>query len=107
MENKLKFIKYDIYCGLSGGFGGATYSHTAEFLTADDAEAEARQLAIEEYQSYEGFHGILCWDEMKEMLEEDYGEVTDEEVDEAYLDEVEGWIEYYVKVHDPDNPPEE
>ena len=98
--------KYDIYCGLSGSFGGATYSHTGEFPTKDDAEVEARQRAIEEYQSYEGAHGILSWDEMKEQLEEDYGEVSNEEVDDAYLDEVEGWIEYYVKVHDPDNPPE-
>lgn len=98
---------YDIYAGLSGGFGGATFQVTEEYIDEDSATEAAYEIAVEIYQSYEGMHGILCWEECKEILEEEWGEVTDEDVDDYYREEVEGWIEYYAVEHDDKNPPEE
>lgn len=48
---------YNLYAGLSGGFGGYQYHCTEEYNSKDEALEAARQLAIEEYQSYEGCHG--------------------------------------------------
>lgn len=98
---------YDIYAGLGGGFGGATFQATEEYIDEDSATEVAYEIAVEIYQSYEGMHGILCWEECKEILEEEWDEVTDEDVNDYYREEVEGWIEYYAVEHDDKNPPEE
>lgn len=50
--------KYNLYAGLGGGFGGYQYHCTEDYDSREDAEETARELAIEEYQSYEGMHGI-------------------------------------------------
>lgn len=47
-------MKYKIYAGLSGGFGGATYQKTEDYSSMDEALEDAYALAVEEYQSYEG-----------------------------------------------------
>ena len=98
---------YDIYAGLGGGFGGATFQVTEEHIDEDSATEAAYEIAVEIYRSYEGMHGILCWEECKEILEEEWDEVTDEDVNDYYREEVEGWIEYYAVEHDDKNPPEE
>ena len=46
--------KYIIYAGLGGSFGGATYRGTGDFKSLADAENEAYQLAVEEYESENG-----------------------------------------------------
>lgn len=56
-------MKYKIYAGLSGGFGGATYQKTEDYSSMDEALEDAYNLAVEEYQSYEGCHGIMSWDD--------------------------------------------
>lgn len=90
---------FEIYAGLSGGFGGANYIKTEEYNSFEEAEEDARNLAIEDYQSYEGYHGIISeqdiWDDLY-----DYGldeNATDEEVEEIYNEEIESWIAYRVK----------
>lgn len=89
---------FNIYAGLSGGFGGANYIGTMRFATKDEAEAYARETAIQEYQSYEGSHGILNWEECREDLIDSWEEEPySEDVDEKYLEEVESWIEYHVE----------
>ena len=100
---------YDIYAGLGGGFGGATFQVTEEHQDKDWATKAAYDFAVEIYQSYEGLHGILDWYVCKEILKEEYGEseITDEDVDVYYREEIEGWIEYYAVEHDDKNPPEE
>ena len=40
--------KFKIYAGLSGGFGGAQYHCTDDFIDRADAERYARELAMEE-----------------------------------------------------------
>ena len=91
-------MKFEIYAGLGGGFGGANYVKTIEANTREEAEEYARQCAIDDYESYEGSHGILSRDDVFEDLIESFGEEPlEEDVDLRYMEEVEGWITYYVE----------
>lgn len=90
-------MKYKIYAGLSGGFGGASHQETDEFNLEEEALEYARHLAIEEYQSYEGCHGILDWLDCREDLIESGFSYNDDDVDAHYQEEIESWIEYYVE----------
>lgn len=99
-------LKFKVYAGLSGGFGGATYHGTYEYHSRKEAEDDARQLAIEEYESYGGYHGLYTWDSMRqeiadELYDGDIEQVDPEDVDMRMIEEVEGWITYKViPVHD-------
>lgn len=94
---------FDVYAGMSGGFGGACFHKTEEYETIDEAVQEAYELAIEEYQSYEGCHGIMSWEDCREDLIESGDEnPTDDDVTEHYQNEIEGWIEYYAVPHTGD-----
>jgi hypothetical protein len=94
--------KYEIYAGMGGGFGGAQLHGVYEFSSAQEAERYAYDLAFDEYQSYEGSHGILNWDEVYEdCLASEWiepGAQSEAEieciVDDAYLEQVESWIEW-------------
>ena len=93
--------KFKIYAGLSGGFGGAHFCEIYECGDQEEAEIYAREVAIEEYHSYGGYHGLYTWDSMRETIADDeYGgdieQVDPEDVDIALLEEIEGWITYRV-----------
>ena len=91
-------MKFEIYAGLGGGFGGASYIEIIEVNTREEAEEYARQCAIDDYESYEGSHGILSRDDVFEDLLESFGEEPSEkDVELRYLKEIENWIVYYVK----------
>ena len=102
-------MKYDIYAGMSGGFGGANFIKTIDAKTAEEADKYAYDEAWEEYESYAGCHGILSWDEVYDELKE-AGELvgmTDNEIDDFvndhYQEEVESWIEWYAEPHKKEN----
>lgn len=92
--------KFKIFAGMGGGFGGPEYHMTEEYPNRDAAMKDAYDLAVEEYQSYEGYHGILSWDDVREnLIEEGYIDtINDNEIEdmieEQYLQEIEGWIVY-------------
>ena len=94
--------KFKIYYGLGGGFGGAKFSHIEECRDKYEAEEIACELAWEEYESYSGCHGLTSEDEIRENLE-DYGldeTATEQDIHEAYQEEVESWISYHVEEWD-------
>ena len=99
---------YNIYAGLSGSFGGATYQGTGEFKSLSEAEDFAYDLAVEEYQSYEGYHGILSWYDVAE--ENGLDEISDSvEIDNLYNEEMQDWMDYYAILasEDEDTPEDE
>ena len=57
---------YAIY----GGCFNYDYHGIFEFTSADDAMNCARELAIEDYERYEGSHGILDYEECYEDCKE-------------------------------------
>lgn len=113
--------KYNIYAGMGGGFGGPVYHCTDEFENKEAAEECARELAIEDYQSYEGYHGIRSWTECATDYLMDNGLIEDEDqaenyefsddevedINDIYSEEVEGWIVYEARLYDEDPDKEE
>ena len=93
--------KFKIYAGLSGGFGGARYCGVYECADKDEAETYAREQAVEEYESYGGYHGLYTWDSMRqEIADDEYDgdieQVDPEDVDMRLMEEVEGWLTYKI-----------
>ncbi|MGL5574409.1 MAG: hypothetical protein ACRDD8_15860 [Bacteroidales bacterium] len=91
--------KYLVVYGLGGSFRGSRGVLVADFLSLDEAMKYARELSIEEYQSYEGC-GVQSLEEVIEQLAEDEG-IEFEDVDEGYAEEeyeqeVESWLDYEV-----------
>ena len=105
--NRSKLKEYNIYSGLGGGFDGASYQYTTLCESAEDAEKEAYESAVEEYQSYEGFNSIPTWsDSVDAAMEENPGVPEDElhEIaDEIYNSIMEEWIEYYCILTEDDD----
>lgn len=105
---------FNLYAGLGGGFGGANFQLSDEFDSLFEAEEEARRLAIEEYESYEGTHGILSEADVRESYCDD-NEISEDELsdeDEAtiadlYIEEIEGWITYHAVLASEDLDHEE
>jgi hypothetical protein len=99
-------MKYNIYAGLNGGFGGATYQGTEDFDNIDEATDVAYQIACEEYDARAGSYGLRSWGDI--AVEEDLDEEDDElEIDEIYTEEREDWIEYYAVLTEEDDELEE
>lgn len=106
---------FKIYAGMGGSFGGAQYQGTYEYDDIDEACRDAYRMAEEEYQSYEGYHGIMSPEDVEEDLRESGfigDDMTDNEIEEAvdarYLEEIEGWISCYaLPATGPDDKDEE
>lgn len=97
-------MKCNIYAGLGGGFGGATYRGTGDFSSIESAEKMAYQYAVEEYEMYEGYHGILDWYDVAETNNLDPDDENDElEINALYDDAKESWMEYYVVLTEEDD----
>ena len=99
---------YEIYAGLSGGFGGAQYQCTEQFECIEDAEERAYWLARDEYESKAGLHGLESYEdalnEAKEQEGDNCSEVELRELaDEIYNEYIESWIEYYAKESEEDD----
>lgn len=98
--------KFRVFAGMGGGFGGAKDCGVYEFKNAEEAVQCAYEMAVQEYQSYEGYHGIISWgdiaDDPEEFgLEEGY---TEDDINEIYNEEIESWISYYVEEVPEDTP---
>ena len=65
------------------------------------ADKFAYNQAIEEYESYEGYHGILD----KEQVCEEFGieDINSEEAEIAYQEERESWLSYSAEEYDEEN----
>lgn len=101
--------RYNIYAGLGGGFGGATYHGTISLDSDLEADKVAYDCAVEDYESYAGSNGIVDIGEIEENpeefgLEEGY---TENELYEVYREEMEGWIVYYAILTNGDDIPED
>lgn len=97
-------IKYKIYYGLGGSFGGAQYQYTDEFNSKAEAEEQAYIDACEEYDNMSGLHGLRSWLECQEEAEQDFGDITednqsqlDDLTEQIYNEERESWLDYYVE----------
>jgi hypothetical protein len=88
---KTKFYKITFGCGCGDN---------EDFITAenyDNAMRYAYESAIEDYQSYEGYHGIPdIYDMADEMFNMEYNDLSEDEKEavlEEYDQTVESWID--------------
>ena len=95
-------VLYHLYGGLGGSFGGPNFLSADSFSSQKDAVDAAYDLAVEEYQNYEGLYGLVSEEQVKDqyledndLTEEDLTDSDYEDIHLAYLEEVEGWISYF------------
>ena len=89
--------KFNIYAGLGGSFGGASFITTEEFKDENEAWEYAYECAVEIYESYAGYHGIRT---VEDIMDEE--EVDEFEATEIYQEEIEGWVDYYAILTEED-----
>ena len=90
--------KFRIFAGLEGGLDGPSYVKTCLYKNKEDAEQDAYQYAIEEYESYAGLHGIRSLNDIAEEEDLDLDDERDLMVaEEIYYEDMESWIDFYVE----------
>lgn len=85
-------MKFRIFAGLGGGFGGADEHGVYEFDSDDEAMEFAYEKACEEYDSYDGMHGLRS---VKDIMEED--DLDEASAESQWRDERESWLSYHVE----------
>lgn len=96
-------MKYAIFAGLNGGFGGATYQHTDEFETYEDALDFAYGLACLMYDRLEGLYGLPNWEAIRDELSKAYGpdeEPSEDDIYELYIERRDNWLDYRVEEYE-------
>ena len=101
--------KYNLYAGLTS----TNYKGTIECTNLDAALDYAYALAIEEYESYAGLHGIPSWEELEQEVRDMYaaeidaGEYDEEDIhsmtQDSWNESVESWIQYEAIPTDKDD----
>lgn len=95
---------YRLYIHSVGG--GTECEGPFEFKSEEDALDEARYMAINDYESFEGYHGIP---DTADIMEDKEGYGLDEDADEdvcweVYYEQREGWMNYWVvEANGPDD----
>ena len=86
--------KFRIRGALGGGFGGCE-NQEWEYVKAENEDVAmdmAYEIACEEYDMYDGIHGLLSLEDIMDEYECDY-----EEAREIWQDERESWLDYEVE----------
>lgn len=85
-----------IFALFAGSCNEPTVYDIADFESVKEATEAAYDCAIEDYQSYEGLHGLpdraMIMENPEEYgLSEDY---LESELEDTYMDAIESWIQY-------------
>lgn len=95
-------MKVTVWYGLGGGFGGAINEEEIEVDNLEEAETYAHQAACEDYDQYDGLHGLRNEEGILEELQDNNSDDEDDEslqalAAEMYIEEREGWLEWKVE----------
>lgn len=90
--------RYKLTYGLGGGMN-TIESHVEDFNTQEQADEQAYQLAVDDYESYAGMHGLMDYDEALAEAEGDEDDAQD-----IYNESREGWLEYHAELVPDDTP---
>ena len=95
-------MMYNIYVGLTS----LHYIGTTDCKDLDEALDDAYQMAIEEYETYAGYHGVPSWEELEQEIREQYadeiesGIYNDDDIESMTIDSwnesIESWVQYKV-----------
>jgi hypothetical protein len=88
------------------------YVGTVDCENLDDALDYAYEMAVEEYESYAGYHGIPSWEELEQEIRDEFdAEIEAGEYDESDIEsytqdrwneEIQNWIQYTAIPFDED-----
>lgn len=86
--------KFEIRYGLGGGFGGCESNDWEEIEAENEERAtdEAYTAACEEYDRYDGMHGLRS---VSQIMEEE--DVNESDAEEIWTEERESWLDYEVR----------
>ncbi len=93
MDKQLFYIEYGCGCG-----------QNCMIIQAKSQEAAidyAYEKAVEDYESYEGLHGIPSREDVAE--EHEIEDSASDEVEEIYIEERESWLDYCAEPYDAEN----
>lgn len=93
----MEYKWYRLYIHSVGG--GEVCEGPYEYKSKEDAQTEARIMAIDDYESFEGYHGIPDIGDIMENME-DYGLDSDASEDDCwdvYYEQREGWLDYWIE----------
>ena len=95
-------MRYNIFAGLGGGYGGAVWTRTVECLDTADAMSVACEDARETWESYGGVSGIegYTYDEYLN----DYPDGSEDDYDCADGESFDSWADFYVEEVPADAP---
>ena len=93
--------KFIVGYGLGGGFGGIQQYVVIEARDLNDANKQAWELACEEYDQYDGMHGLTTVEEFMEEEECDYDTAK-----QYWEEERESWLDYEAFPHTPEKAKE-
>lgn len=82
-------MAYEIRYGLGGSFGGAGEWESVDVASMEEAEQAAYEAACEEYEMYDGLHGLRNVSMIMEEDGFDYEEAT-----EQWCEERGSWLDY-------------
>lgn len=88
---------YRLYISSVGG--GTVCEGPLEFSSKDIATQAAYDMAVEDYESFEGYHGIP---DVGDIMEDKEGynlseDASEDECWEAYYEQRESWLSYWVE----------
>lgn len=102
-----------VFGGMHDPFGGMHFLGSIDGYSPDDTQVmlDAHEMVKDVYESYAGLHGVRSWEDVREDLmaaeeDEDY-EVTEQDVNEAYDEEVSNYCSYWVIEAVPGENPED
>lgn len=93
----MEYKWYRLYIHSVGG--GEVCEGPYEYKSKENAQDEARIMAIDDYESFEGYHGIPDIGDIMENMEE-YGldrDATEDDCWDVYYEQREGWLDYWVE----------
>lgn len=87
---------YRLYINSVGG--GTECEGPYEYESEENAMVMARVMAIDDYESFEGYHGIPDIEDIRGDMQ-DFGldsDVSDDDCWDVYYEQRESWIDYWV-----------
>lgn len=96
-------MRFKIFAGLGGGFGGAEFQYIEEFASLEDAEEAAWSAAADIYDDHAGSNGLRT---VSDIVDEDYSGKEffyydlvelEEMAEEQYFEERTSWLDYYAE----------
>jgi hypothetical protein len=91
-------MKYAIFAGLGGGYGGAVFIDFEDCTSMEQADEIACECARDTWESYGGMAGVDGYD--FEEYQKEYPDATESDYDDADNEAFDSWADYHAEEYD-------